>query len=153
MHTVSWPLRIYYDHSCPLCRQEMHGLVAGDRSGRIELADCSAPGLADAEAVRADFGVAEMQRIIHARDAAGVWYRGVEVFVIAYDAVGLTGMARMWSHPWLRPLWERLYPWFARNRMRLSRFGVAAAYGALVRRAAERAAQRSAGCRDGVCER
>lgn len=150
MHTVSWPLRIYYDHSCPLCRQEMHGLVAGDRGGRIELVDCSAAGFSDAET---GVGVPDMLRIIHARDAAGVWYRGVEVFVIAYEAVGLTGMARMWSHPWLRPLWERLYPWFARNRMTLSRFGVAGAYGALVRRAAERAARRSASCREGVCER
>lgn len=153
MTAVRWPLRIYYDRSCPLCRQEMHGLKAGDAAQRIELVDCSAPELADADAAREGVSVEAMRQIIHARDAAGTWYRGVEVFVIAYQAVGLGGMARLWSHPWLRPLWERLYPWFARNRMRLSRFGVAGLYGALVRRAAERAARRSQACRDQVCER
>ena len=42
MSTPAWPLRIYYDRSCPLCAQEMHALAAHDRAGRLELADCSA---------------------------------------------------------------------------------------------------------------
>lgn len=169
-HYPAWPLRIYYDRSCPLCAQEMHALVAHDHAGRIELVDCSRAdfdpaaeeGTAASSTPRAALAAGEapdagkptraaLMAIIHARDAEGRWYRGVEVFVHAYAAVGLDAMARLWAHPWLRPFWERAYPWFARNRQWLSRLGTARAYGWLLNRAAARAARRSAACADGVC--
>ena len=171
-HSPAWPLRIYYDRSCPLCPQEMHALVAHDHAGRIELVDCSRAGVDPAaeegggasSAPRATVAAGEapdagkptraaLMAIIHARDADGRWYRGVEVFVLAYAAVGLDGMARLWSHPWLRRFWDRAYPWFARNRQWLSRLGTARAYGWLLDRAAARAARRSAACVDGACRR
>lgn len=171
-HSPAWPLRIYYDRSCPLCAQEMHALVAHDQAGRIALVDCSradfdpTAGEGGAASPAIDGPVAagtapdagnpthvEMMAIIHARDADGRWYRGVEVFVHAYAAVGLDGMARLWSHPWLRPFWDRAYPWFARNRQWLSRLGTARVYGWLLDRAAARAVRRSAACADGVCRR
>lgn len=150
---MHWPLRIYYDRSCPLCAQEMHALKASDKLDRLQLADCSAPGFHDADAEQAGVSVATMKTIIHARDAAGTWFKGVDVFVLAYDAIGLDAIARMWSHPWLRPFWNWIYPWFARNRMTLSRFGTARIYGWLIERAARKAALRSNGCEDNVCER
>jgi predicted DCC family thiol-disulfide oxidoreductase YuxK len=153
MSAVGWPLRIYYDASCPLCRQEMHALVEHDAQRRIELADCSAPDFDDAPLRAQGVTSRDMLTILHAQDANGVWYRGVAVFVLAYDAVGLHSMASMWAHPWLRPIWDWIYPWFARNRMALSRFGSARLYGWLVRRAAKRAAQRAHACNENHCER
>lgn len=148
---VRWPLTIYYDRSCPLCAHEMHALVAHDRFSRVRLIDSSVEDFHDAEAAAAGVSAAQMSTLIHARDAAGVWFRGVDVFVLAYQAVGLAQIARLWSWPRLRPLWDRLYPWVARNRMQLSRFGLPRAYGWIVGLAAARAAKRSRSCADAGC--
>ncbi len=148
---VNWPLTIYYDRSCPLCAEEMHALVAHDTSAQLQLIDCSAPGFVDPAASAAGISTAQMATLIHARDAAGVWFRGVDVFVLAYNAAGLTSIARIFNLAPLRPVWDRLYPWIARNRTAFSRLGLARAYGWLVRSAARRAAQRR--CTDNGCER
>jgi len=149
---VSYPLTIFYDASCPLCRKEMQVLKEYDAQARLLLVDCSTPGFVDAAATEKGIGAADMMKLIHARDLDGRWFIGVDVFVLAYRAAGIESMARFWSLPLLRPLWERIYPWVARNRMPLSRLGVVAAFDALVRWAARRALKRGDACRDGQCE-
>lgn len=149
--TVVWPLTIFYDASCPLCREEMHALKAFDAGGRLRLRDASAPGFDDARCRSAGVGTVELMRLIHAVDGAGRWYRGVPVFELAYGAAGLTTVARLFSHARLRPLWDRLYPWIARFRQPLSALRLNRVYGAWVRRAARRAQRRTQACRDGLC--
>lgn len=148
---VAWPLRIYYDASCPLCREEMQAIVASDREGRIQLHDASGPEGVDGHARAAGLTREQLMRLIHARDAEGRWLVGVDVFVVAYGAVGLSGIARFWSHPRLRPLLDRVYPWIARARQPLSRLRLNRLYGWWVRRAARRAQQRSQACANGYC--
>lgn len=150
---VCWPLTIYYDRSCPLCAQEMHALIAHDTRGQLRLIDSSVVDFCDTDAVVAGVSALQMSELIHARDDAGNWYRGVDVFVLAYQAAGLTLIARIWEFAPLRPLMDRLYPWVARNRMRLSRFGMARAYGWLVSYAASRANRRARTCQAERCER
>ncbi|GAB2491030.1 thiol-disulfide oxidoreductase DCC family protein [Arenimonas alkanexedens] len=152
MTTATWPLLIYYDASCPLCREEMHALKAYDASAHLTLVDASAPGFTDAELNAAGIPQAELMRLIHARDAAGRWFIGVEVFELAYTAAGLPGMAALWGNPRLRPFWNRVYPWIARLRQPLSWLGLNRAYGWLVRRAAARAQARAGACSTGRCE-
>lgn len=149
--SATWPLVIYYDAACPLCREEMHALAAHDHAARLQLVDASNPGFDDEHTRAAGLGHAALMRLIHARDAEGRWYRGVEVFELAYGAAGLTGIAAMWGHPRLRPLWDRLYPWVARFRQPLSRLRLNRFYGALVRRAAARAQRRAGACAAGAC--
>lgn len=91
--------------------------------------------------------------LIHARDADGRWFIGLDVFVLAYRAVGIESVAGLWSNRLPRPFWDRVYPWIARHRMALSKIGFTAAFGWLVERAARRALARSKGCDDEVCER
>lgn len=145
---IAWPLRIWYDRSCGLCRTELHALRDHDTEARLELVDCSAPGFADAELDAEGVSAAQAMAWIHARDASGRWLRGVDVFEAAYAAVGLHGMAAAWGHPRLRPLWNRLYPFVARHRQRLSALGLSRPYGWLVRKAAGRAMARSLACTD-----
>ena len=124
--SVVFPLTIYFDASCPLCASEMAALKARDRNGRLHLIDCSSVAFADAAVEQAGLSRADLMRIIHARDAQGQWLSGVAVFATAYGAVGLRTLAALWSHPRLRPLWVRAYPWIARHRMLLSRLGATA---------------------------
>jgi predicted DCC family thiol-disulfide oxidoreductase YuxK len=121
---AAMPLTVYYDASCELCAGEIGMLAEGDRHGHLRLVDCSAPEFDD-RGFQAD-GVTRdaMMAAIHARDANGRWYRGVDVFALAYAASGLPGIARFWASARLRPLFERGYPWVARHRRKLSRLGL-----------------------------
>jgi predicted DCC family thiol-disulfide oxidoreductase YuxK len=151
MNAPQFPLTIFYDRSCPLCSQELHAIRDYDRHDRLRLIDCSPPGFHSEAAAAAGVSAFDLMHQIHARDAAGRWYRGVDVFIIAYRAAGIEAVARLWAHPSLRPLWDRLYLWIARHRMILSRLHLNAAFGWFVRRAARRAEARSRACGDGVC--
>lgn len=149
--SAPWPLVIYYDASCPLCREEMHALVAHDAEAKLQLVDASVVDFADDHTRAAGIDQAALMRLIHARDPQGRWFRGVEVFELAYGAAGLKGIAALWGNPRLRPLWDRLYPWIARFRQPLSALRLNRLYGALVRRAAARAQRRAAACTAGTC--
>lgn len=148
---IAYPLTIFYDASCPLCRKEMQALCDYDTDSRLMLVDCSGPGFADADASRKGISTADMMRLIHARDADGRWFIGVDVFVIAYGAAGIEFMARFWSHRLLRPLWDRLYPWVARHRMGLSALGITGGFDRLLRWAARRSFERGRRCENGRC--
>jgi len=124
LRPVAFPLTIFYDASCPLCATEMHALKDRDRHGRLVLVDCSDAGFSDGGAASCGVTRSDMMAAIHARDAHGRWLRGVEVFEQAYAAVGLSAIARLWGHRRLRPVRERAYPWVARHRQQLSRFGL-----------------------------
>jgi predicted DCC family thiol-disulfide oxidoreductase YuxK len=149
--TAAWPLVIYYDASCPLCREEMHALKDHDTGDRLHLLDASAVGFSDPWLAAAGIPQASLMRLIHARDASGRWFVGVEVFELAYGAAGLHKVAALWAHPRLRPLWEALYPWVARFRRPLSWLRLNRAYGWLVRRAAARAQRQARACAEGRC--
>jgi len=120
---VQYPLTVFYDASCPMCASEMHAIKALDAQGRIELVDCSAAAFDEAALTGGGYCRADAMSLIHARDADGRWLVGVDVFEAAYRAAGLEAIARIWGSRRLRPLLDRMYPWVARNRQRLSRLG------------------------------
>jgi predicted DCC family thiol-disulfide oxidoreductase YuxK len=120
----AFPLTIYYDASCPLCASEMQTLKARDPQNLLVLADCSAAAFDPQPCAREGVTRAQMLERIHARDAAGRWFRGVDVFEVVYDVAGFTRLARLLGSRRLRPLLERIYPWIAANRYRLSRLGL-----------------------------
>jgi len=148
---ISYPLRIYYDASCPLCRAEMHSLKQYDIKQRLDLVDCSPADFNDEFSEKAGYQRAAMMKLIHARDAQGHWLIGVEVFEAAYGATGIVGMEKMWANPLLRPVWDRIYPWIADNRMFLSKLGLTRIFGRMVKHAAKKAAAKSQACADDMC--
>ena len=150
--TASFPLTIYYDASCPLCANEMHALKTGDASGKLILVDCSSPEFDDGPFACSGITRESMLRRIHAHDADGRWFKGVDVFEIAYDAAGFAALARLWGHRRLRPWWDKLYPWIARNRYVLSRVGLPYLFSLLTRNAKRTpAATVARGCDTGAC--
>ncbi len=145
-------LTIWYDASCPLCASEMHALLRHAGDTRLQLKDCSAADFDEREVVAAGFTRVELMRCIHARDGEGNWLRGVDVFIRAYRIAGLESVARVWGHRWLRPVWERAYPWVARHRVGLSKLRLHHAFGWLIERAAHRSDRRARACRANRCD-
>ncbi|HOY69725.1 MAG TPA: DUF393 domain-containing protein [Methylotenera sp.] len=116
---VMYPLTIYYDASCPLCAAEMHTIKETDFDNKLILVDCS--NEAFNEPAFCPTNKAEMMERIHAQDASGQWYKGVDVFAIAYQSGGFTTLGKLWGSKTLRPFFSRAYPLIADNRQWLSK--------------------------------
>jgi predicted DCC family thiol-disulfide oxidoreductase YuxK len=149
----SYPLTLYYDDSCPLCRAEMAAMKRLDRHDRLRLVDCSAPGFDDAHCAQARVPVEALMRRLHARDDDGVWRIGVPAFAAAYAAIDALPVARFFDHPGRRPFLDRAYGWLADHRQGFSRLGLNGLFGAYVHWLARRAARKSHACVDGQCRR
>jgi predicted DCC family thiol-disulfide oxidoreductase YuxK len=121
MHTI--PMRILIDGECPLCAREARFLEWLDRGrGRLIMEDIAAEGF---EPSRYRLTMDEVMGAIHAIGADGSTVVGMEVFRRAYAAVGL-GWTIAWTAWWpFRPIVDRFYVWFAKNRMRLTGRGAA----------------------------
>lgn len=120
----AYPLTVFYDASCPLCATEMHALRERDKRGRLLLVDCSARTFDDAPLIGDGLRRADLMARMHARDSRGHWYVALDAFEAIYRAAGLDRAASLWGSPALRPLFDRIYPWIARNRQWLSKLGM-----------------------------
>jgi predicted DCC family thiol-disulfide oxidoreductase YuxK len=138
----AYPLTLYYDGSCRLCSGEIRHLQARDRAGRLAFVDCSPADFTGGPAPRA-----ALMEAIHAVDAAGRVYVGVDTFRAAYAAAGLPLVSGLLGLPLVSQAARRAYPVLVRHRYRLPGWLI----GPLFERAARRAARRSAGCREGIC--
>lgn len=148
MNTDIYPLTVYYDATCPLCNGEMTNLMLRNTEERLIFVDVS-----PAEFVSPLPGITrhDLMSLLHARRADGQVVHSVEVFRLAYEAVGLGWVVAPTNWPLLRPLADKAYPWLARNRYRMPRWLVHALFEGPTRRAAERAAQR-ARCTSQTCD-
>lgn len=141
-----YPMTLLYEEACPLCKLEIDNLKARNSAGLLRFVDVSASGFDPAL-----YGVplADMLEAIHGVKGDGSIVRGVEVFRLAYAAVGLGWVTRPTGWPLLKPMFDRAYVHLARNRHRISErfawllFGIAA----------RRAERRSRSCKDGSCAR
>ena len=124
-HKPSSPLTIYYDASCPLCTSEMAAIRSHDRCGRLAMVDCSGTNGSSLPTACDGITTEAMMRSLHARTTDGNWLVGVAAYEAIFRAVGFRRLASLAAHPRLRPLWDRIYAWVARNRHRLPRRGLA----------------------------
>jgi predicted DCC family thiol-disulfide oxidoreductase YuxK len=134
-----YPLTIYYESACTLCNSEMTNLRLRNTAGLLRFIDVSDPAFnTPPPGTRKE----DLLALIHAVCGDGRVIRGVEVFRLAYAAVGLDWVRRALSLPLLRGLAERGYPWVARHRHRIPRWLSHLLFETAVRRAAQQAAQR-----------
>ncbi len=116
-----FPLTVFYDGSCPVCSRKIAHYRALNRAGRLHFVDISAPSF--------DAGAWELDRpallkAMHARDAAGRLYLGVEAFRVLW--LGLPGpryrrLSQLLGLPGLHLLAVLGYRIFARLRHLLPR--------------------------------
>ncbi|MBC3936975.1 DUF393 domain-containing protein [Undibacterium sp. CY7W] len=139
-----YPLTILYDESCPLCKLEIDNLRARNQAGQLRFIDVSAP---DYDVSLCQVAKADLMRIIHALRADGQLVHGMEVFRLAYEAVGLGWITVASGWPLLKPVFDWIYPHIANNRGRLSEVFT----GSVFRLVALLALRRSQTCKTGVC--
>lgn len=120
---VLYPLTIFYDASCPMCASEMQALKSLDTRERLILVDCSAADFDESVLSGLLLQRSDLLALIHARDAHGRWFVGIDAVELAYRAAGLQAAADFWGSRRLRPVLTRIYPWVARHRQLLSRLG------------------------------
>ena len=118
----TWRIKVLIDGACPLCRREAalwRWLDAG--RGRIALEDIDS---ADFDPARYGLTREQTTAQIHGILLSGRVVRGTEVFRRAYNAVGWGWLAAPTAWPVLRLVFDRMYQWFARNRLRITGRGV-----------------------------
>jgi predicted DCC family thiol-disulfide oxidoreductase YuxK len=145
------PLKVYYDHSCVLCRSEIENIKARDDHDQLRMVDCSPAGF-DTRGMPVD--QTTLLNCIHAIDAEGRWLKATDVFVACYQVAGLPLVAKSLAIG--KPLMERLYPIIVRYRHVFSSLGIHSVFNILTRRHLARKARAamsaSQGCKDRGCD-
>jgi len=113
-----YPLTLYHDGRCPVCQLEIAMLSAHDHDQRLRFQDIHDPAFDPASL---NHTRASLDARIHAQRADGVWVEGVDVFHLAYRAIGFNRLAALAVWPPARPLADWLYTRFARHRHWISR--------------------------------
>lgn len=112
------PIIVLFDGECPLCRREAAYMARLDAGrGLLLTRDIAAPGF---DPSRYGLTMEEVMGVIHGVLPDGRIVRELEVFRRAYALVGRGWMFAPTAWPFVKPLADRLYRWFARNRLRLT---------------------------------
>jgi predicted DCC family thiol-disulfide oxidoreductase YuxK len=133
----NYPLTLLYDGACPVCNLEMDNLKHRNTQGLLAFIDVSLP---EFDPLPYGATLAEMNGLIHATRPDGSLVVGVEVFRLAYAAVGLGRLTAPTAWPGLKPLVDAAYAVFARNRYGFSRAFMPVLTGLRNMRAAQRVA-------------
>ena len=110
---------VFFDGDCPLCLKEINLLKYLDRkNGHIRFTDIAAPGFDPV----AETGLTmdTLMAEIYGRLPDGELVTGMEVFRQLWGAVGLGFLFAPTNWPLLRPIFDRIYSGFAKNRLRLT---------------------------------
>ncbi len=153
-----YPLTLYFDAACAVCNLEMDNLKARNTEARLRFVDISDPAF-DPTPLCVSLQV--LNGLLHAQRPDGSLVVGVEVFRLAYGAVGLGRWTTATQWRWVAPWIELAYAVFARNRYGISRATMpllqrlrhqrAQRRAAQLERAAQQAARAATACHDGVC--
>ncbi len=115
----STKMLILYDGNCPICCAKRAFLQRRDRNEKLTFADIRSAEFQDLEI---PVSIALLEREIHSVRPDGQILRGMEVIRAAYREIGLGWLATPTGWSLLRPLFDRLYAWVARNRIPISKF-------------------------------
>jgi predicted DCC family thiol-disulfide oxidoreductase YuxK len=113
-----YEMKFLYDGLCPFCRDEMMRLKRWDTEGRLEFEDINRPGF-DA----AVYGTTplKLRVAVHAVTPDGQVLKGMDAIRRGYAAVGRGWIFAPTGWTMLRPMFDRMYLSFARNRITWSR--------------------------------
>lgn len=110
-------ITLLFDAACPLCSREVRLISRFNQRGRLVLEDISAPGF---DPSRYGLTHDEVMGHIHAVLPDGTSVTGMEAFRHCYEAVGLGAVLAPTAWPVLKPMFDRGYEWFAKNRLKIT---------------------------------
>ena len=140
----SYPITIFHDGNCPICRLDIENLRSRNYEGRLRFIDIAAP---DFSPTPYGMTLEEFAAQIRAQLPDGTLITGMEVFRRAYRTVGLGWIIAPANWGPLKAPADALYRFFARHRLTISRrFG-----GLFEALAACQAERRARACRSGQC--
>jgi predicted DCC family thiol-disulfide oxidoreductase YuxK len=119
LNPSQYELTIFIDGGCPLCAMEMRHLQKKDRRNAIEIIDlnnqtaCSEYPQLDSQ---------KAMSVLHGRLSNGEWITGLDVTHKAWSIVGYGRFTAFLRWRWLRPITDRAYLFFAKNRHTLSKW-------------------------------
>lgn len=117
----NYPLTLFYDGGCAICRFDIANLSAANREGLLQFVDITAPGFDPGVHGRT---LEDFHARMHAQKPDGSFVTGLEVFRLATRAVGAGWIAAPSGWRLLKGPMDRVYDLFARHRTGLSaRFG------------------------------
>ncbi|MDF7801688.1 DUF393 domain-containing protein [Pontiellaceae bacterium B1224] len=112
---------ILYDGNCPICCAKRDFLQRKDRQNNLSFSDIRSP---DFQRLEIPVAIELLEREIHSIRPDGRVLRGMEVIRAAYEEIGLGWLAKPTGWPLLRPLFDRLYAFIARNRSFISKISI-----------------------------
>ncbi|XP_076022733.1 uncharacterized protein LOC143013126 [Genypterus blacodes] len=111
-------VKVLYDGLCPVCVTEIRFLqfLQRNRPGKVDFVDISLPGYDGNQynGVSYEMAMEEM----HVIDDQNEVHRGIPAFAAMYSAVGLGWLGRSMMWPPVRPLLDKSYAIFAKNRLK-----------------------------------
>ncbi len=117
MDKPGYPITIFYDGACGICRKEMERYRAKDKNGRLSFVDVNRQGF-DAQLEGLD--PQKALDYIHARDAKGKIVRGAEAFIWIWLACGYKVLPLLARLPLIKQAARVFYKLFARYRYKIS---------------------------------
>ncbi len=118
LNVKPYPLIVYFDGECPICRWEIDLMKFVNRKERLQFIDFS---ISSYHSTDHGMNTCDLGRVIHARWSDGTIITGVEVFREMWEAIDLGFLARFVRRPAINKLLVKAYAWFARNRLWLTR--------------------------------
>ncbi len=115
----SWQLKILFDGACPFCKKEIQFMEKKNAKGLLCFEDISSK---DFDPHQYGLTQQEAMGVIHAISSEGKIIKKVDVFIIAYELLGLGWLVKPLSWPIIRPLADIGYALFARYRVPLGKF-------------------------------
>lgn len=118
---IAYPLKVFYDGQCPLCRREIEHYRRHDILGHLECVDITVP---EFKAEMFNLDPVRIHAVMHAQAADGQTLTEVNAFEAIWRAVPPTFVSRILLAliriPGMRSLMGVGYRAFARNRYRLT---------------------------------
>ncbi|KZN47828.1 thiol-disulfide oxidoreductase DCC family protein [Pseudoalteromonas luteoviolacea] len=109
-------LTIFYDGTCPLCVKEMTALTKRDKTAQIKTVDIHSDEFVNYPHIDPK----KANLILHALDEQGGLLLGLDVTHRAWQLVGMGWLYAPLRWPFIKPIADKVYLLFAKNRYRIS---------------------------------
>ena len=114
---IRYPITIFYDGACGICRKEMERYAAKDKNSRLKFVNANNP---DFKPENEGLDPKKILDYIHAKDGNGKIVYGVDAFAWIWEAYGYKFLPIFVRLPLVKVAARGFYRLFARYRYKLS---------------------------------